>query len=800
MKNQFLPAVYLHRLGVKLICKNRVQERFLRLLDVSVQVRAVDRGTVQEVYLPDGTQATYTPDFMVTLHDGRHISVICPPTNQLPDLFELNRVTWQARAARLEQLGQPLHVVTEHDLPPIRLRQAMLFSAHFGVPVDTGLQQRILNWLSERGKTPLAALRLELRDLSACSLSAVDNALYTLLARHSLIADVTADFPESAIALPGQGIVWPPPPVGAPVSALLHDPDWARQLRKSTPVPEHRNPGERRALATKRGQRLLKLFQLMPDPRVPLDDETAQLLGTQLGCSVRSVHRYRHSLLAAGAPGITAAELGTFLGGPSQPRRQIAGPVAVLIERLAAQCYFVPLGTPARARSMADLHQLVRKACLAEELPPPAYNTVKAAVKRLEARDPLTAHRRRHGATSAQALQDRQGRLHVRFYGELIAIDCTPCDVMTVDDQPVLVPVRAQRGKGQRRRGAQRPTLVMVVDVATTQVLRSAVVAGAPSAAVILNVLQTIFLGNTQNFTAQGVMDVPQGQGLPRRIRMDSGTEFVNAQVARVLSYLRIEVVPRNSGTRHLGGIEERTIGISSHAQHVSRGTTSNNATNRGDYDPVNGAGLSLDELNRYQQTATERHNQLCAPLQILTRQAHAESLIQNGMSAWRPLSAAEETYVRNRMHPQEIRTCQRAGIELLGLRYVAPQLGPLIVRRARVEVSFDPEDVREIRVIHPDTGELITASAHLTDWMTSPLTMSCWTLMKRAMARSKQLALDHTPTLQQLYIEATKVREPSQNSPRAHGASATGDLPASGPSKIQMWDGVFERVTGPAT
>lgn len=756
--------VLLHRLGVSLPFESTVEERLLRLLDVCVQVRQVQRAPGVQVFLPDGTVQTYTPDYTVELADGSVLSLECKPMALLPSLLEAHPVEWQARASRLEGLGRPLHFVTERDLPSIWLQQARTFGSFHGVEGNEGLRQHARHALSERGAMPVTDLRVLLGGVAGTS-GEMDATLYAMLARHELVADVRSPLPECVVDLPGRTIPFPPPPVGLSLREVLQgQPDEVRQ-GAAQPLPSV-SQAEIRFLKTVRGQRCLRLFGLYSDPSVPLNTARVAELMEKVRVSRRTLFHFRQALLQAGAPGITFSDLIPYLTAEEgqQPRRQVAVDVALIMEKLSRDHYFVPLGTPGRARSVSDLYQMVRRACLAEELVPPVYNTVKKFVARMERRDPVAAATLRQGREAAQKLESRQGRLDVRRYGELIGIDCTPADVFTREEGVTALPHRSGRGKGQRQGAAQRGNIVTVVDVATSQVLRSSVFPGAISAARILQVLRSVFLGDTGDLTAAGVTAVPQARGLPQAVRMDSGTEFVNRQVGRVLAYLGIEVVSRNKGTRHHGGIEERTIGTLSHLHHVLPGTSTNNITNRGEYDAQRGVMLTITDLDRFHQRAVERHNALCAPLSALTRQQHAQRLLETGMSVWRPLSATQQEYVRTRMHPQELRRCGRAGIDLHGLTYTSPLLAPLIVQRAQVEVHYNPDDIRVAQAVHPETGALIELEARLPEGLSGPLTLQEWTEIKGQLTSARQSALDRVKTPQQLVRQVMQEREQRQH------------------------------------
>ena len=65
-------------------------------------------------------------------------------------------------------------------------------------------------------------------------------------------------------------------------------------------------------------------------------------------------------------------------------------------------------------------------------------------------------------------------------------------------------------------------------------------------------------------------------------------------------------------------------------------------------------------------------------------------------------------------MLPVEFRTCQRAGIELFNLHYISHtvEMSALIHARARVQMMYDPSDLRTVSLVHPDGERLIVLKA----------------------------------------------------------------------------------------
>lgn len=752
--------VLLRRLGITIPFESTIEERALRIWHTDPQITRIQRAETVTYHLPDGTRHRYTPDFTLSLVDGRILSIECKPDNLLPAILANEPLAWHARAALLAQQDRPLYVVTDQDCSPARLQQALTFGRFYGYDSHAAVRQLAVTVLLERGAMTLAALKTYVSMISMLEPAEVTASLYGLLAAHDLVAEADVPPPACRVDVSGRSLTVPPTMFGLPMLALLQNPP---------PLPSGDGPvgaassihREEAFKASARGKRLLHLFTLYSDPTCPLDEGSTEHLMQATGVSRAGLFRFRAVLKEAGAPGVTFPELVPLLMGTKsgQPRRQTDLAVTQIIEQQAQDHYFVQVGTLARAVTLAHLHLLVRKACLAEELSPPAYTTVQRHVERIRQRDPVQAALLREGREQAQKLEARQGWLDLQRYGELIAVDCTPCDVFTLPDGEVQINTRSGRGKGQRRADAKRGNIVTVVDVMTSQVLRSVIFSGGIGAAQILLVLRELFLGDTQELQESGVQLTPQACGLPERIRMDGGTEFVNRQVARVLADLGIETLARNKWSRHHGGQEERVIGVLTHLHQLLPGTTTNNITNRGDYDAQRGALLTLTDLNVFHQRNVERHNQLCGQFQELTRHEHAAQLLRDGLSAWQPLSDTQRDYLQHRMRPMEVRRCDETGIYMHGLQYVSPELGPLIVRRVKVNVLFNPDDITQATAIHPKTGQPIELQARLPQGIEAPLSLKAWSELKARYRASKQGALDRAKTPHQIALEMNAER-----------------------------------------
>lgn len=749
----------MHRLGGKLPFESAIEERTLWLLDGSPLVRHVERAPSVTVFLPDGKETVYTADFRVHLADGRTLTLECKPAAVLRVLLEQEMGLWRARAEVQGQQGQPLYIVLDTDSSPAAFEQAKQVTPYAKFPVGSEVRQSLEHLLRERGPTPFQELRAYLAATAELDPLGASAALYSLLAQGVLVAETDGRFPDCRLDLWNGALPVAVPPVGRPFAAVVEALAMEQVDVSALPTVPY-TVHEQRFLTTERGQRSLKLFSALHRQEGHLSAEKLEALERETGVSRRTIQRFRRKMRDSGAQSLTFTSFAKeILATPQHPRRRIDLQVTAIIERLAEQSYFIHLGYASpkdgiyRARSVNDLFEMVRKECLSAGLTPPVYNTVKAFLEQMAARDPVKATERRYGKEASQKVEARQGHLGITRYGELIGIDCTPADVFTVEGR-LMIDLRGRK----RPEKAIRAHIVTVVDIATGQVLRSAIYADAIKAAYVLQTLRDIFLGNNDALAQAGMTAFPQAQGLPAAIRMDSGTEFLNRHVERALNGLGVDVVRRNKFSRHHGGMEERTIGSLVHMHHVLPGTTSYDINSRGEYDAQKGAVLDLAQLNRFHQLCVERYNALVAPLQTMTRQEHAAHLLERGQNLWRPVSEDQLQFLQTRMHPQEIRRCRATGVHLHDLQYTSAKLAPLIVQRAQVEVFYDPDDISVAKAADMTTGEIFEIFALLPQGIERPLSLAAWTEVKGRFREARRQALDNVKTPQQIAAETLAV------------------------------------------
>ncbi|WP_019012174.1 Mu transposase C-terminal domain-containing protein [Deinococcus aquatilis] len=731
----------------------------LVLVDADPRVRAVRPGEPVTFHRPsDGEPQTFTPDLEVEYDDGVHI-IACRPWEALDRAVTQDELIWKILLEhyRNELVLHKLYILTPEDLPAMRVQQARHFAGFHGQPPHPEIHRATLAFLgARRGAVPLPELRRHLQEIliRPPDPEQISGTLYGMLGRGELAAEPGVLAPNCAVSRPSHPLPLPIAPLGHHVGELLirrESPAHPKGSARASSPPGRDGPAEESFLKTRQGQTSQAIFVRYSDPTVPLTHDLAEQIAREVGCTARTVYRFREKLRSAGAPGLAFPDLIPFLTSRGKRgARQLTPEVSDIITDLTRTLYLQSIGHPSRSRGPGDLAGAVRKACTAQGLEPPSRSSVMRQVQKMIDHDPVQATRLREGTEAADRLRLRMGSRSITLYGQEWGMDCTPINVFLLQGQMVIEPRRARhRSKPSTvLPGAIRARIILITDVATGLIIRAEIVYGHVDAAAVLSVLRKAMLGEVEDLRRAGVKAFPPGRGLPLVIRMDSGREFKNLHVEPVLRSLGIGTNRRHRGLKHHGGLEERTLGTLTHTHHLLPGTTMHTIAARGDYKAKDGATLDYAQFEAYHQRIVERYNNLPGPLALESRLAHAQSLIEQGAVALRPLTESHLEYLLTRMRPRRPKTVQRDGIFMHGLRYTADALTSIAIRTT-VDVAYAPEDIRTATAFTPH-GVGIEVVARLPGSLEAlgdqPLPLRVWEEIRRQIRSVKQQAWDEQP------------------------------------------------------
>jgi putative transposase len=310
--------------------------------------------------------------------------------------------------------------------------------------------------------------------------------------------------------------------------------------------------------------------------RPAVDRQTADEAAAQLGLSRRQIYtllqRFRR-----GDGLVTDLAPRRSPGGKGRSRLE---PTVEVLLREAIHDFY--LARP--KRSEAALTREVARRCRQAGARPPARNTIRARIERL---DPVMVARRREGDQAARPLEPVAGAApQPQRPLDLVQIDHTPIDLIVVDDAA--------------REPIGRPYLTLAIDVFSRCVVGMVVTLEAPSATSVGLCLAHAVTDKRPWLERLGIEAEWPMTGKPRAIHLDNASEFHSEALRRGCQQYGIARHYRPRGEPHFGGVIERLIGTAMGMVHELPGTTFSNPHERGSYDSEAAATLTLVELERW--------------------------------------------------------------------------------------------------------------------------------------------------------------------------------------------------------
>jgi putative transposase len=316
---------------------------------------------------------------------------------------------------------------------------------------------------------------------------------------------------------------------------------------------------------------------------------------------------------------------------------------------------------------------------------------------------------RRLQATELERQQEQQSRYQA--YGQTnypllpltrVEIDHTRADIIVVDDVDFLP--------------LGRLTLTYCHDAATRYPLGYYLGFEPPSYLAVMTCLYHAMLPKENVRQQYGTQHDWLAYGIPFTLIVDNGREFIGRDLDDACHSLGIVLERMPLKTPHFKAAVERLFGTTNTGfLHTLPGTTFSSPGQRGSYDSLKQACISLNDLDRMMHLflldiyAEDFHRGLRG---IPTR--HWEEATRDGFFPRVPASAAELQILLGRV---TYRTIQRYGIELHTLRYNCSALTPLRTRmrqreNRQVKVKYNPADLSRIHVYDPDEKRHIEVPA----------------------------------------------------------------------------------------
>ncbi|WP_188905422.1 Mu transposase C-terminal domain-containing protein, partial [Deinococcus aerophilus] len=357
----------------------------------------------------------------------------------------------------------------------------------------------------------------------------------------------------------------------------------------------------------------------------------------------------------------------------------------------------------------------------------PCYNTVKSHIHKLISAQPKKLNGVVLGKKAARDAEPRQGTIDATHFGQWLHIDATVVDCFALPDggfEFVKVYRKSRKGKSKTtsnagarqeatRRLAFRGRLTLIIDATTTMVCAVGLNPESVSAHETLRTMERMMGDQSDFLRALGVENLPPPMGAPLYFVTDHGREFTNRSVARVCSRYGIGEAKRTAGTVHLGGLVERVIGTVNNYTHSLGSSATSSVVQRRGFDAQAHAQLEFHELYRYlTRLIFDRYNMMCAPLCRLNRRDHAQALIGEGKSMFRPLSEEELVILHQDLRPVQTCTLSKKGVRLNNRFYGGRGLDDLIRQvphgKMKIDVVYDPTDIRTALGYANGQGEAI--------------------------------------------------------------------------------------------
>ena len=337
-----------------------------------------------------------------------------------------------------------------------------------------------------------------------------------------------------------------------------------------------------------------------------------------------------------------------------------------------------------------------------DQLTMPSRRTMYRIFDRLEAYEKFMLKKGKAEADRRFRIS-KQGPI-VDFILERVEIDHTPLDLFILDEKTWLP--------------LGRPTLTVAIDCHSRMVLGYYLSFGGASTAAVMGVLRHAILPKKLSDPEIPGLDVLHEwpcYGLFDVAVMDNGPEFHSLDLDSVASDLLIELrfCPKRT-PRFKGRIERFLKTINYSFCHQLPGTSLAKFAERGDYDPLKHALLTLGELKHAVEKwildvySQDRHRMI---------ETTPWNKWQQGMQRKSPTLPQSASALQQRIGLVAERKLRHDGIWLNSIRYASDALLPTLCAYGEgvsVRIVFDPENLGNIHVWPPEhESPLIIPAAH---------------------------------------------------------------------------------------
>jgi putative transposase len=344
------------------------------------------------------------------------------------------------------------------------------------------------------------------------------------------------------------------------------------------------------------------------------------------------------------------------------------------------------------------IYRNIKKECMNLKLTPPHANSIRNRIKSI---DPKLAMKKRESYQKAnREFSNFEGEFPEGKYPlDVYQIDHTPLDIIVVDKI--------------NRKALGRPYLTLAIDIYSRMIAGFYISLHGPGYFNVSQCLYNSFIKKEQLLSYYGIKGEWNIFGLPRIIHVDNGADLVGKDMQKVCDEFGITLMKRPVARPQFGAHVERVLGTINKEVHNLPGSTDSTITERGTYDSVKNASLTVDELMKWllQFIVNTYHKKKHLGINMTPDEKYYKGIFgdeNNPGTGVLPSVIEDEETIRIMLLPTFYRTIQKDGITLDGITYYSDVLRQWInkkdndSKKIKFKIKRDPLNIQKIYFFDP--------------------------------------------------------------------------------------------------